>query len=88
MCYCCVVILGSAVQHSPPLNLIIATCLVLRHLWTLKEADDACTELAFPNLLQAIRKLVRNGSQPKVAREEKVNLPLPTYQSVRSLGIE
>ena len=56
----CVIVLGSSIQHSPPLNLIIATCLMLRHLRTLKEPDDPRTQLAFPNPEQAVGKLVRS----------------------------
>ena len=39
-CHRFVIVLGSAIQHGTPLNLIIATCLMFRHLKTLEKPDD------------------------------------------------
>ena len=47
---CCVVVFGSSSEHSPSLDLIIATCRVFRHLRTLEKADDPRTQLALPDL--------------------------------------
>ena len=54
----CVIILRSAIHDCPPLNLIIATCLMLRHLRTLEKPDDPRTQLALSNLEQAVGKLI------------------------------
>ena len=44
----CVVVFGSSSEHSPSLDLIIATCRVFRHLRTLEKTDDPRTQLALP----------------------------------------
>ena len=56
---CRVVIFGSSCDHSSSLNLIIATCQVFRHLWTLEKADDPRIQLALANFLYAVGKLAR-----------------------------
>ena len=48
-CNASVVVLGSPGEHSPSLNLIIATCQVFRHLRTLEKTDDPRIQLAFPD---------------------------------------
>ena len=53
-CHRCVVVFGSAVQHSASLDLIIATRLMFRHLRTLKKSDDPRTQLAFPDFEYAV----------------------------------
>ena len=42
-----VIVFGSSCEHSPSLDLIIATCRVFRHLRTLEKTDDPRTQLAF-----------------------------------------
>ena len=44
---CSVVVLGPSCEHSPSLDLVIATCRVFRHLRTLEKTDDPRTQLAF-----------------------------------------
>ena len=42
----CVIVFGSSCKHGPSLYLIITTCRVFRHLWTLEITDDPSTQLA------------------------------------------
>ena len=62
-----VIILGATCQSSIPLQLIIATCRVFRHLRTTEEADNPRRELAFSNFVEVIGE---NSGCPRIQRRE------------------